>query len=79
MFRKLILTCALSVAALAGIAAVPSTAEAHPIVAPRARFEVLVRHRGHWDSHGFYANRADARRAARHLRQHGFEVRIERR
>lgn len=79
MLRRIFLTAALSVGALAGLAAVPATAEAHPPLPVRhARFEVLVRHRNHWDRHGTYCDRADARQAARFLRARGFEVRVRR-
>jgi hypothetical protein len=81
MFRTTILTAALSLAGLAGLAATP--ASAHPPVGhdrPQffGRYEVLVRHRGHWDKVGTYRDRDDARRAARQYRMRGLQVKIER-
>jgi hypothetical protein len=85
MFRKLIFGAALATATCVGLA--PSTAEARPPAVRggharghndhRARFEVLVLHGRHWDSQGKYRDRDDAERAARHLRQRGFKVRID--
>ena len=78
MFRKLILTAALSAAALVGVAA---TAEAHPVYRHheyRARFEVMVRDCGRWQNRGVYRDREQAACAAQELRHHGFEVRVER-
>jgi len=43
----------------------------------RVRYEVLVRHRGHWDSVGTYRDREDAQRAAWRLQRQGEFVRIE--
>lgn len=81
MIRKLILTAVL---ATGGVAGVTSTASAQP-PAPfdrhahdRGRFQVLVRHRGHWDVHGTYRDRDDAQRAARHLERQGLDARVER-
>lgn len=44
----------------------------------RGRFQVLVRHRRHWDVQGTYRDRDDARRAAWRLERQGFDTRIER-
>lgn len=82
MIRKLILSAAIATGAVAGLAT--STASAAQPVGHderhdhRGRFEVLVRHRGHWDMHGTYRDRDDAQRAARRLERRGYEVRIER-
>ncbi len=81
MIRKLILTAALATATLTGLAAVPVNA-APPVGRHRpehfGRFEVLVRECGHWNKHGTYRDRDDARRAARTLRMRGFDVKVER-
>jgi hypothetical protein len=83
MFRNTILSAALALGAFAGLSVTPATADAHPPVGHGrpdrfGRFEVLVRHRGHWDKYGTYRDRDDARRAARQLRQRGYDVKIER-
>ncbi|MBA4186434.1 MAG: hypothetical protein C0467_00300 [Planctomycetaceae bacterium] len=41
------------------------------------RYEVLVRHRGHWDVYGTYRDRDDARRVAWFLERTGRDARIE--
>jgi hypothetical protein len=79
MFNRILFAAILSTGALAGLAATPASAEAHPpIHRPLARFEVLVRHRNHWDVYGAYRDRDDARRAARKLRFQGYEVKVRR-
>ena len=45
----------------------------------RDRFEVLVRHRGHWDMYDTVRDRDDARRLAHRLRHQGYDVDIRRR
>lgn len=81
MIRNLILTAVL---ATGGVAGVTATASARP-PAPfdrhdhdRGRFQVLIGHHGHWDLHGTYRDRDDARRVARRLERGGFDTRIER-
>lgn len=84
MFRKLIFTALLAAGTL-GVAAAPATA-GEPVTFDRhdndrhdrGRFQVLVRHRGHWDVHGTYRVRDDAQRAAWRLERQGFDTRIER-
>jgi len=90
MLRKLLLTAALAVGTFATLAITP-TAEARPPIqrgcddcdAGRgrfdrgARYEVLVRHKDHWDTYGKYRDRDDAQRAARQLRHKGFKVKID--
>ena len=44
----------------------------------RVRYQVLVRHRGHWDVVDTFRDRDDARRLARHLRHQGHEVDVRR-
>ena len=78
MFRKLILTAALSAAALVGIAA---TTEAHPAYRHHdyhARFEVRVLDCGRWQDRGADLDREQAACAARGFRRQGFAVRVER-
>lgn len=41
-------------------------------------FDVLVRHRYHWDVYRTYRDYDDAQRAAFHLRRQGYQVRIDR-
>ncbi|MGL4554814.1 MAG: hypothetical protein ACRC33_26915 [Gemmataceae bacterium] len=82
MLRHTVLSAALAAAAFAGLAATPSAADAHPPVGHgrpwhRPRYEVLIRHRGHWDLYRTYRDRDDARQAARFLRMQGYEVRID--
>lgn len=83
MLRNTILSAALALAAFTGLSIAPASAEARPPVGHgrpnvNGRFEVLVRHRGHWDEYGTYRDRDDARRVARQLRRQGYEVKIER-
>ncbi|AMV24199.1 hypothetical protein VT84_07365 [Gemmata sp. SH-PL17] len=79
MIRKLILSAVLATGAVAGVA---STATAAPDVFDRhdrrnVRFEVQVRHRGHWDTYGTYRDRDDAQRVVRMLERQGKDARIE--
>ena len=81
MFRKLIFTALLAAGTL-GVAVAPATA-GEPVAFDRrdndrGQFQVLVRHRLHWDVHGTYRNRDDAQRAAHRLERQGFDTRIER-
>lgn len=79
MIRKMILAAVLATGAVAGATA---TASAHPPAGHdrdhRGRFQVLVRHRGHWDVHATYRDRDDAQRAARRLERQGYDARVER-
>ena len=80
MFRKLILSAAAAAAVLAATAA---PASAHPIVVEveshhAARYEVLVRHHGHWHVRDTFRERHEAEHLARHLEREGYEVRVER-
>ncbi|AWM39294.1 hypothetical protein GobsT_24030 [Gemmata obscuriglobus] len=79
MIRKLILSAVLAAGATAGVA---STANAAPDVFDRhdrrdVRFEVKVRHHGHWDTYGTYRDRDDAQRVVRMLERRGQDARIE--
>ena len=81
MIRKLILSAVLATGTVAGVA---TTANAAPDVFDRsdrdrrnARFEVQVRHRGHWDTYGTYRNRDEAQRVVRMLERQGKNARIE--
>lgn len=86
MIRKLILAVLLTL----GVAAVPATAgepafdrrdrhdHARDGDRDRGRFQVLVRHRWHWEVAGVYRDRDDAQRAARRFERQGFDTRIER-
>ena len=81
MFRKLVLT-ALLAAATVGVT-VTSAPASEPVGFDRhdhdrGRFQVLVRHRGHWHVHGVYRDRDDALRVARRLERQGHDTRIER-
>jgi hypothetical protein len=85
MLRKLILSAVLAVSTITGLSFAATEASAQPLPYPpfphrphHVHYEVLVRHRGHWDSHGVYHSYEEARRAAWLLRDRGFEVRIER-
>jgi hypothetical protein len=89
MIRKLILSAVIATGAATGLTVTPATADAaHPPAGHdrdrdrghdrhRVRFEVLVRHRGHWDSYGTYRDRDDARRVARMLERRGYDARVE--
>jgi hypothetical protein len=92
MIRKMILSAVIATAAVTGTTLTPSAANAAPPVGHdrdhdrdhdhdrdrnRVRFEVLVRHRGHWDSVGTYRDRDDARRVAWRLERQGYDTRIE--
>jgi hypothetical protein len=86
MIRKLILTAVLATGAVAGVTATSATADAAPPVQfdrdrghdrHNVRFEVQVRHRGHWDTYGTYRDRDDAQRVARMLERQGRDARIE--
>jgi hypothetical protein len=85
VIRKLALAALIATGTVGGLAA---TASAQPPTAldrhdhdhdrDRGRFQVLVRHRGHWDVHATYQDRDDAQRAARRLERRGFDARVER-
>jgi len=90
MIRKMILSAVLATVTMTGLAS--PVAAAQPALGHdrdrdrdrdrdhdrhRVRYEVLVRHRGHWDSVGTYRDREDAQRAAWRLRRQGQDVRIE--
>jgi predicted aminopeptidase len=79
MFRRVLFAAIRTTGALAGLAATPATAEAHPPIRRSVVcFEVLVRHRNHWDVYRTYHDRDDARRAARKLRFQGYDVKVRR-
>ncbi|VTT98824.1 unnamed protein product [Gemmataceae bacterium] len=86
MIRKLILSAVLATGAVAGVTA--NTANAAPPIGHdhdhdrdrdrrNVRFEVQVRHRGHWDTYGTYRDRDDAQRVVRMLERQGRDARIE--
>ena len=81
MIRKLILSAVIATGAIAGLTATSTTAGAAPDVFDRerhnVRFEVQVRHRGHWDTYGTYRDRDDAQRVVRMLERRGQDARIE--
>ncbi len=89
MIRKLFLSALVAITAVSGLSITPLAADANPPMhrhdsfdrrdrRGHMHFEVLYRHRNHWDSYGTYHDRDDAERAAHRLRRQGFEVRIER-
>jgi hypothetical protein len=87
MLRKLLLATLLAAGTVGGIALTPGTASAHDDrrgygdrddFRRNARFQVLVRHRGHWDVQGTYRDRDDAERVARRLERQGYDARIQR-
>ena len=85
MFRKLILSAIVAASTLTGLG-LTTTAQAHePTYGrdwerrdrwDRDRYEVLVRHRGHWDSVGIYSDRDDAWRAARQIERRGGDAQV---
>ena len=88
MIRKLILTAVLATGAIVGVTATSATADAAPPVQfdrdrdhdrdrHNVRFEVQVRHRGHWDTYGTYRDRDDAQRVVRMLDLQGKDARID--
>jgi hypothetical protein len=78
MIRKSILSAALVTAALTGLAATPSVADADmPTLLPHHRFEVLAQRAGsEWQSHGTYRLHVEAEFIAMRLRHQGFQVEI---
>jgi hypothetical protein len=81
MFRKLILSAVLATAAITGVAAATSTADAAPFDHGRdfhrRQFEVLVECGHRWENRGTFRDRQDAERAAGRLRHEGFRVEIK--
>jgi hypothetical protein len=78
MIRKLILSAVVATGTITGLTLTPAAADAHPPVVFHHRFEVLVRCGHAWEVRGTYRDLCDAERAARDLRHHGYDVRIER-
>jgi hypothetical protein len=81
MFRKLILSGVLSIAAVAGLTALPASADAHERNARHGhrhhtRFEVRVFHRGCWDVRSSYRTHQEAYREMLRLRQCGMTVEL---
>ena len=73
-----------AVLATGGFTGLAATANAAPDVFDRhdrdrchVRFEVQVRHRGHWDTYGTYRDRDDAQRVVRMLERQGKDARID--
>ena len=86
MIRKLILSAVLATGTIAGVTGTSATAEAAPPAGfdrdrdhdrHNVRFEVQVRHRGHWDTYGTYRDRDDAQWVVRMLERQGRDARIE--
>ena len=79
MVRKILLAVVLAMSTATAFV-LPSDLSASPPVRRHGHvhFEVLVRHRNHWDSYGTYHSRFEAERAAQRLRWQGYTVRIER-
>ena len=80
MFRKILLGSILAITAILGVSMSASDANAQPLPHRRhhVHYEVLIRHRHHWDVYATYHDFHDARRAAWRLRDRGYEVRIQR-
>ena len=89
MIRKILLSAVFAATMITGVSCAASQASAqtyshgrhhsyHPSPRHHVHFEVLVRHRNHWDSYGTYHSRYAAERAAERLRWQGYIVRIER-
>jgi hypothetical protein len=77
MFRRLILTAVIAIAALSGLAAPASTAEAGvPTILLHHHFEVMVTRGGEWKSHGVFHLQARAEVVATRLRLEGYRVEI---
>ena len=83
MFRTLTLSALLAASTFCGLTFTPATASADPAIryaergVHHGRFDVLVRHRGHWDVRGSYRNREEAIREARRLEHRGLDARVE--
>jgi hypothetical protein len=83
VIRKLALAALIATGTVGGLTATasaqpPAAFDRHDHDRDRGRFQVLVRHRGHWDVHATYRDRDDAQRAARRLERRGFDARVER-
>jgi len=88
MIRKMILSAVIATATVTGLTLTPASAEAAPPTwrdrdhdhdhdRHGIRYEVKVRHRGHWDTYATYRDRDDARRAVWMLERQGRDARIE--
>jgi hypothetical protein len=84
MLRKLILSV-VAAGTLGAVGLTTGSADAANPPSPRfgyhrdhrVRYEVLYRHRDHWDVYRTFHDRDDAQRAAWQLRRQGYPVRIE--
>jgi len=81
MFRKLILSGTIAIAAVAGLTIPFSSADAHERHSRHehrhfARFEVVVRHRGCWEVQKTYSSRHEAMCEADRLRHCGSVVEV---
>jgi len=79
MLRKLILSAAVSAAAIGGFALIPAAADASPVPASRpahCRYEVMYLQWGRWQCFGTYLNVRAAERAAHQLNHRGLPTRI---
>lgn len=81
MIRKLILSAVLATGTVAGVTsganAAPDVFDRHDRDRRNVRFEVQVRHHGHWATYGTYRDRDDAQRVLRMLERRGQDARIE--
>jgi hypothetical protein len=81
MFRKLILSGTVAVAAIAGLTITPISADAHERHSRHeywhfTRFEIVVRNRGCWEVQKSYATRHEAMCEADRLRHCGSVVEV---
>ena len=83
MIRKLFVSAILTTAALTGFAVSPASASDRlPFGPPHRherdceRFQVLVRHCGHWEVYDVFRDREEARLAAWRLQHRGLDVQV---
>lgn len=79
MIRKILLSAVLAISTVTAFSVPALDVNANPPVHRHGHvhFEVLYRHRLHWDSYGTYHTRFAAEQAAERLRCQGYLVRIE--
>lgn len=87
MFRKMILAGLIATATLGATNLTSNTASAQPPLIhqhghhdhrDQVRYQVFVRHHGHWDLVRTFRDRDDAYRAAWALERRGFDAKVER-
>lgn len=85
MFRKMILAALIATATLGTMTLTSNTASAQPPLIQlghrdhdQVRYQVFVRHHGHWDLVRTFRDRDDAYRAAWALERRGFDAKVER-